>query len=409
MLSKKSFDAPFSFVLFAAYFHVPAAFFYMFGVHKDNSYLDLINFPNALLLQGVLFLGFIFSTIFGYKVFEKSGLGKSLFPSYNYPKSNLLLLIGILVLTIMGLGVAAIPITQTGSFIGAIDLVRHGKFYAGLTFVTQFIRFGGLLSVAFLIYLIQQKREGRHVSGLIKLVLLFVIINLMTGMVMGGKNYVIYPIAFGAIAYTIVSTTKPLAKLIVPAILIISLAVLLQIGRVTLVKGGSNNFFEYTYGGLGFDVMDLTILYNGSLDTVHKTDLAEDFYIGLLGVVPRSLWAGKPEEITAGGRFKKSISSEAQGAWPVFGYNQWYGNFGWIGIFAGGALTGLLLQAMEKAYGGNRNDPFSIIIMLTLLLVWLTPTGIQNTIFISYIMYVIPLFIFKTLTHTQWIKFTSEK
>ncbi|GAA5141816.1 hypothetical protein GCM10023340_04170 [Nocardioides marinquilinus] len=74
----------------------------------------------------------------------------------------------------------------------------------------------------------------------------------------------------------------------------------------------------------------------------------EDFVTGFVALVPRLVWADKPDAIAPGRWFRQHYQPEKVNGWPMGAAGLWYLNFGWVGLLLGGLLSGLLLGAVAK-------------------------------------------------------------
>ena len=403
VVAKRPFDAMGFFLCFVAYRHLPSIF-YLFGFSGESAFFDNVRHSSAMVEMALIFMVFMVFTYLGYLVFNRVRFGQSLFPDYSAPKSDLLILAGIITLTICAFIVAWIPIQQTGDIFEAINLVRNLDFYEGLNVLKKFIQFATLLSSAYIVDLIVRKRRGAHIdTKFIGLIAALFILNLFFSFIMGGKGFIIWPLAFMAISYAVCATKKPMQFISLTCLALVVLVLSLQFTRIIFVKEASiKDPISYLYGALHFDVMDGNLIFIDTLGTLHDEETGETFANGLAGVVPRFLWPDKPVQITAGGDFKESLLPRSRGGWPVFAYNQWFSSFGWLGVITGGFLTGWLLRQIQTKYSQMTHDPFSTYIAYILILYVVSPTGINNGIFINYIFFVIPLFIFQFLTQARW-------
>ena len=399
---KRPFDAMGFFLCFVAYRHLPSIF-YLFGFSGESAFFGNVRHSSAMVEMALIFMVFMAFVYAGYTIFNRVKLGQSLFPDYSAPKSDLLILAGIITLTICAFIVAWIPLKQAGGVFEAVNLVRNLDFYEGLNVLKKFIQFATLLSSAYIVDLIVRKRHGAQISlKFIMLIAGLLIANLFFSFIMGGKGFIIWPLAFMAISYAVCATKKPLQFITITCLALVVLVLSLQFTRIIFVKEARiKDPISYIYGALHFDVMDGNLIFIDTLGTLHEEETGETFAHGLAGVVPRFLWPDKPTQITAGGDFKESLLPGSHGGWPVFAYNQWFSSFGWLGVIVGGFLTGWLLRQIQTKYSQMTRDPFCTYISYVLILYVVSPTGINNGIFMNYIFFVIPLFIFNVLTQAR--------
>lgn len=409
--SRSTFDVMFFFLCLVLYRHFPVIF-YVFGKHGGGQYIHDALAGDALLMMAGVFSLFMISLYAGFLIMKRGSFGQSLFPSYLYKRSHNLVILGLICLTVGGLFVTIIPLYHAGwDVFKAINLVRNLQFYEGISFLKKFIQFGTLLSGAYLIDRIAACKKGDRVTRLTFLIVggIFTV-NIFFGFIMGGKGFIIFPLAFVAITYGVCCTDKPLRAIVMPVMALILLIITLQFTRIVFVKESHiQDPIETIYGALHFDVMDSNVVFLDTLGVLHSEEMGETFLAGLYGVVPRFLWPNKPAQITAGGAFKRSLNPDSKGGWPVFAYNQWYSSFGWIGLIVGGFITGWILSLIHRRYGRYRDDPFSVFISYILVLYFLSPTGLQNEIFINFIFFIVPLFLFKVCTQDKWIEWLTPR
>lgn len=411
--SPRGLNITFFIIAYAFLQHIPATIFYLFDYDSGTALFlrESAQIQNAALLLGLIFLVFMASAITGYYSLKRTKSAHFLFPNFNYPRSDFLLFWAFLFMSLIGIAVALNPIFRSDNIFQAIYMVRNESFYAGFSFLIQIVRLSELIGAGFLAdLLIRKKRGDFSVNKYIIPVAIFFVLNLFAGLIMGGKSHVVIPIAFLIFSYLNAVSKSPLKRMVVPALFLMAIVIVLQIGRVTLVNEARlSNPMQNAYKALNFTALDVNIVYLSVLDQELKVDMAEDYYYGAVGIIPRSLWQDKPQTINAGGRFKEAVQPNSTGAWPVFGYNQLYSNFGWLGVIIGGLIFGWLLNALQEIYGRNRNDPLSFVIGMSIALFVLTPNGIKNEIFADYILFVIPLFLIKACTHAGWLSLNSKR
>ncbi|MEM9891860.1 MAG: hypothetical protein AAF962_13425 [Actinomycetota bacterium] len=100
---------------------------------------------------------------------------------------------------------------------------------------------------------------------------------------------------------------------------------------------------------------------------VHSYWGAQPFMDGLLGVVPRLLWSGKPEGVAIGAEFRQIYEPQILNGWPVGGVGEWYLSFGWFGLLVGALLSGFLLSALGNTIRKYGSLPFAAAFGLQIL------------------------------------------
>lgn len=406
---QKIMSAPGIYILHICALVLPPAFLHLFGFKFENGHFQITS-QNAALLELSLIAGISFAgVIVGYMVFKRFAVGDSLFPNYNYDRSNFLTLIGVCALTVISVLVVLKPLSIVGFDIAkAAELVRHQRFFSGAAYLKQFQYFANFISGAFLVVLLKYRRDGQLQSIFkVGFVLALFIFNLLISTILGGKAAIVFPLLFTLVAYEVIVARRGYLRLMLSALFIVCMIVSLQVLRNDVVKHVDKTASENAYVGLYFVLYDSTLLYLDTHNKLHFTTLGQDFTAALAAPIPRALWPNKPEKhIAVGSRFKGQITGEDRGGWPVYGFAEWYTNFGWFGVFVGGLLTGWLLSILKRRYSDYSENPFSLMIMwnVIFLIMGPWPGGVHSFFLTYYILFIVPLFIFKALSHKALIR-----
>jgi|GEM_PF-1618072 len=83
----------------------------------------------------------------------------------------------------------------------------------------------------------------------------------------------------------------------------------------------------------------------------------DDFKVGVLGIVPRALWADKPDTIVPGAWFRQVYEPTVRNGWPSGAAGEWYLNFGLLGVAFGGILSGLCLSFASRSLTRSQTSP----------------------------------------------------
>ncbi len=404
-VTKKNLDAMFVFLLFIGIFHA-ASFLYLFGISGSSEFLPDALQGDAAYRLSAIFTVFILSTYLSYAVFLKTSVAHALFPNYTSKRSDKMMILGIIVLTLMALSVSMYALYKAGGIFKAADLVRHKNLFEGLSVLKKIVLFATLLNAAYLIDLITRRRKNEKIPlSLIYFFTATLAVNLFSSFLMGGKGIVVFPLAFMLFTALVCTTKRPIRTFILSLMALMALVISLQLTRITLVKQSTiKNPINTVYGALHLNVLDTNLVFINTLGKLHHVEIGDPFAKGLIGIIPRSIWKNKPEQIDPGGAFKRSLKPGSEGAWPIFGYNQWYASYGWAGVIIGGILTGLIISAIQGRYARHRGSPINMYISFMMNFYLLTPAGIGSNIFINYIFFVAPLFIFGALTGHHWDK-----
>ena len=405
LMVRRFFSVPTFFLALSYYVVVLSAMIYIFDVGNERSQNLGINGEASLLLQAIVISIFTLALIFGYYIGQYGNPLQKVLPVFDTSQHDGLILLGIFLLTVGSITVAGVPLAGAGGNVaGAIHSIRHEEALKGLHFLKQFNRLGTLLAAAYWVSLLQRRRAGQSITkGRIWLVAGLFIVNFLSGSIFGGKNFLVYPLLILLVCYAAAMLRRPVLFLGTMAVMLIAFLGAMQYYRVAVIANAEYHPVHHTITAMGFSLMDSNQIFLQTMITPQNTETGEDFFNGLAGVIPRSLWSGKPDQITAGGRFKAIVVPRGQGGWPPFGFNQWYANFGWPGIVFGGALSGLFLAALALRYRHAYRDPFAMAFALYFTIMFLVPGGLENMMFVKYVQNVVPLFIFKALSRKSLV------
>lgn len=136
-----------------------------------------------------------------------------------------------------------------------------------------------------------------------------------------------------------------------------------------------------------FDYFMLVVRDWGRL---YEFRVGEDFLVGVLGIVPRSLWESKPEVIHFGTWLKEYYLGDRAGGWPVTTVGQWYANFSYGGIVLGGIVAGGLYRALQHRYADFHRNPWAFVFMFAMVFD-VIPGGWNAVTPIYLVLYAMPL------------------
>lgn len=410
VLSKHFFDAPFIFAIHILVLMGIPPLLQALGFEPANKIFHINNPGNVNIKLALILCLFVFGVTIGALGFRRTNLGQLILPDYKYARSDGMFLIGISVLTFCSFLVVLFPLRDANfNIIQAIANVRfEGYFFSGLNVFRQFVFFAAILSGGFFVYLSKLKYERvREISNtVIYYIVILFILNIIFSLILGGKSFVIFPLFGTLLAYILCRSKINYTALGLCGLTLLIVIVGLQFFRTKVVTDMHVSHGETVYNGLYFIIYDTTLAYLEADEEFLDTKLGEDFGNSFIAIIPRFLWPEKPtSQISAGNRFAHALQphKDNPGGRPPYGMAQWYVNFGWIGVIFGGVLTGWILTILQEKYSDFRQNPFSFIIMWHFIFMVLGPWpgGIHNTSLMNYILYILPLFIFKWLTHKK--------
>jgi hypothetical protein len=118
----------------------------------------------------------------------------------------------------------------------------------------------------------------------------------------------------------------------------------------------------------------------------------EDFAKGAVGIVPRMVWADKPSAIPPGKWFRQVYEPGKINGWPMGAGALWYLNFGWLGLLAGGLLSGLAIGTVAAAQRRSPSNGFNTSVGIVVG-VYVFGLGLDNETLIRFIIWLVPLWV----------------
>lgn len=154
-------------------------------------------------------------------------------------------------------------------------------------------------------------------------------------------------------------------RLVIVAAAVITLVVGLRVGRDIIISGTTTETIAGESMVRQVSVASNSVTYDAFVLAVrdwparYEYRYGRDFVVGALGVVPRTVWSGKPEHIIPGAWFRQVYEPSKRNGWPMGSVGEWYLNFGFLGIVAGGLLSGLALAFAQRMFRTSRRNPFA--------------------------------------------------
>lgn len=127
----------------------------------------------------------------------------------------------------------------------------------------------------------------------------------------------------------------------------------------------------------------------------------DDFYRGLIGVIPRSIWPNKPERITTGQWFTERYFPGKPSGRPITTVGIYYLNFGYVGVFLGMLISGLFCRILWHYLKGARYQPWCVILYLIFMFKILSWGTLTPALPMDLILVFIPLYFAYHLTTTR--------
>ena len=146
--------------------------------------------------------------------------------------------------------------------------------------------------------------------------------------------------------------------------------------------------------GTQFDALALAVR---DWPDIYPTRRGQDFLVGAVGWIPRSVWPGKPTDIAPGNWFRRIYEPEKDNGWPLTAVGEWFINLGMLGVAAGGFLSGAVLTAYSVGRK-DRHGPWESAIDVTIgLLVF--QMGFWSQAPVRFVLWLIPLGLVSRYVH----------
>ncbi len=187
-------------------------------------------------------------------------------------------------------------------------------------------------------------------------------------------------------------------RLLVAAVLVVAVAGGLRMVRDQLINGQVQAVYAdagtWRQVSLGTNAVyfDAAMLAFRDWPSQHAFRNGEDFKVGALGVVPRSIWPGKPQDVAPGSWFRQVYQPEKVNGWPMGAAALWYLNFGWPGLLLGGLLSGLVIGAVSAAQRRKPDNGFNSAAGVAIG-VFVIALGVESGWLVSAVTWLVPLWL----------------
>ena len=290
-------------------------------------------------------------------------------------------------------------IAEVGSVTEFVYRARAGLFSGRSVFVKLPLT-ASFLAVLLLLHNLK-RRQG------VTLAVLLLLGSLVGIMTLGDRSGVVAPLLALAVGFNYSVRKLPARKVAVWAALGgLTLAVITTVRAAIYHGQGGNlvdvlalaftgNVVEGLFNATSFsttmnlDMVDyfMVVLQDFSYDTFHY---GSDFVRGLIGIVPRAVWAGKPEYIGVGNWFGAVYFGRPLIGAPITATGEWWLNFGIAGVVFGAALSGWLARSVWAFAERNKFAEWSVLPFLVLFLNMTAWGYIAASIFVAFVFWVIP-------------------
>jgi hypothetical protein len=319
-------------------------------------------------------------------------------------------------LTLASVGLMLALLARYGSYGGAIRAAKFDKDLAGTYLFHIVPNLGAVTSAAWFLDILRRRR-GRLTSSQRTECLVsagFAVLNGLCVLAWGSRTLLTITgltLLAGWAVFRSPGTNSSrrggrltLLRLSLVGLIVLSVVVGLRIGRDQVLTGEvtsgiadeqpvrqvavAGNMVQY----------DAFVLATRDWPSTFRYRDGQDFVLGMQGVVPRVVWAGKPTNVAPGTWFRQVYEPEKRNGWPPGSAGEWYLNFGLPGLALGGLLSGILLGSAARALHAARMNPFafaaSIAIGLQVLVV-----GFHAQLPVRWFQWCLPLILM-----ARWLK-----
>jgi|GEM_PF-2176235 len=310
-----------------------------------------------------------------------------------HPMAFLIVCFGLFALSIL---VALIPITKFGFNIAAIThAVRIDKLFGGIFFVVNIAAICGYFCSAFVFTAIQQQRAGRwHVNNTLLYTVFFMgFIAVLTTILYGDRDQVMFYFVFTVLGFSLFVKKLPMLALGVFGAFSVWGLSFMQVMRLKLWGHDLefDSIIRQFSAALNMDFYDKTLLMLYHYPT-GGFRAGQDYALGFLGVIPRSIWQNKPQFVDPGAWFRSQFYPEQSSGWPLTITAEWFMNFSWFGVLAGGLISGILYTGINSRYRDFTTNPLAFM-LLFILAIRVFPLGYKATVPQYIILWWIPIIV----------------
>lgn len=325
----------------------------------------------------------------------------ALFPRLEGEPRPILALAALLAVTALG-GLVTLWLLAAsgGDLADSIRYVKSEKAATGLYFLRQFAVVGALLAAFVLAYMtyLAGARGARTPAWQTLLALVCFGLNAF-GVYAWGQRYAIAMATVAVVAgYHYFVRRLSWLKLALLAAAFVAVFLGLRLLRDALLFPGdletpleAGNIWRKIAISMHGAQYDALLLALRDFDLEAGLRWGEDFAAGLAALVPRQLWPDRPA-FNPGAWFRQIYEPEKLNGWPLTPVGEWLVNFGWLGVAAGGALSGYLIRAAQRVYDDLWRNPWSTTMAATAAL-FVLPGGVTTATPQSLLSTIFPLFL----------------
>ena len=309
-----------------------------------------------------------------------------------------------LVLTALGTAISVALLVRFGGIDGVVTAAKVDKALAGLFVLRAVPALGAIVSVG--TYLETRGQGGSRLLSTLALGCAF--LNAASVFLWGSRSLLV------VVAATLVlglgrrgardtswkdggvTRWQVVLRLTTAALLVIAIAGGLRMTRDTLLNGEVQDV--YAQAGPARQVslsvnavyFDAAMLAGRDWPAKYEYRYGEDFVTGVLGLVPRFLWQGKPDAIAPGVWFRQVYEPEKVNGWPMGAAGLWYLNFGLLGLLLGAMLTGAFLGLLSAAQLRRPDNGFNTAVAVAVG-IYVVGLGVDSDLLVRSVLWLLPL------------------
>jgi oligosaccharide repeat unit polymerase len=294
-----------------------------------------------------------------------------------------------------------ISLVLLAKFGGPSHLIAAAKFdkaLAGFYVFRVFPAVGSLLCAG--AFLDLRNRPGWGFRATV--CLLCSMVNSVSVFLWGSRGLIVISIAVIAIGLGRGATSqggsrivRTLLVVMMTAVLVFAVAGALRSARDTLTHGkvqagyADASFWRRASLATNSVALDAAILAFRDVPSAYPSRNGVDFLNGVVGVVPRSIWVGKPRNIAPGSWFREQYQPKVVNGWPMGAPALWYLDFGWLGVPIGGLLSGFAIGAISARQRRVANSGHNIAVAAAAA-VFVFGLGWDNQTLVYIILWLVP-------------------
>lgn len=305
-------------------------------------------------------------------------------------------------LTAVGTAVSVYLVARYGGIGGVIVASKYDKVLEGLFILRSISAVAAIVSVT---TFIDARRQGGWPTWVRVLLLVCAVANALYVFMWGTRSVLV--VVAATLVLGLQSRRRPnthrgrqrvWVRLLLAAALVLVAASGARMVRDTLSHGevqanyAASSMWRQASVGTNSVYFDATMLSFRDWPSEQRFRRGEDFRNGVVGLVPRRLWSGKPEAIPPGRWFRQVYEPRKLNGWPMGAGGLWYLNFGWPGLLLGGLFSGLVVGLVAAAQRRRPASGFNSGVAIVTA-VFVLPLGWDNQVLMKAVIWLVPLWL----------------